>query len=400
MTLARTAETPPGLVLAAAGWPRWSRGNDAARAGRRARGMAMTLPVAVRPRAPLAALAVAVTAALVQALAGGSLSQSVAAFVALLVLVYSVASLRAGRVAAAGLRGRAGRRLGPDADRDRARQLRARARRLRVRGAADRRRVARSATRCAAARTGSPGSRTRPCASPVSARSGRRAAVAEERARIARELHDVVAHSVSVMVVQAARRRGRARPRPGARPRSRSSRSRTGRAGADRDAPPARRCCARTSRGRRARRSPGSAGLDALADGSAPPGCRSSSTVEGDARRSPPGVDLAAYRIVQEALTNTLKHGGGAARRVSIRYAPRTRSSSRSATTAPARRRRHGGGHGLVGMRERVALYGGTLEAGPRAGRRLPRPRAAPAALAMIRVLIADDQALCAAASG
>ena len=138
---------------------------------------------------------------------------------------------------------------------------------------------------------------------------GTRAAVAEERARIARELHDVVAHAISVMVCRRAggrrhARRDRSRAR-GARSRSR----RRGRAGARRDAPAARgaarddeerraRAAAQARAARRARR----AGARGRAAGRA--------ARRGRAVELPPGVDLSAYRIVQEALTNALKHAG------------------------------------------------------------------------------------------
>ncbi|MDQ3823425.1 MAG: hypothetical protein M3321_09320, partial [Actinomycetota bacterium] len=86
--------------------------------------------------------------------------------------------------------------------------------------------------------------------------------------------------------------------------------------------------------------------------------------VEGEPRRLPPGADLAAYRIVQEALTNALKHAGAARAEVAIRYGPDALDLS---VTNDGRVRRNGRlGHGLVGMRERVALYGGEFEAGPR----------------------------------
>ena len=91
--------------------------------------------------------------------------------------------------------------------------------------------------------------------------------------------------------------------------------------------------------------------------------------VEGDDRRCRPGIDLSAYRIVQEGLTNALKHANGAHAERDRSLRSRTASRSRSSTTA--RRRTAPGrsaGDGLAGMRERVALYGGTLDAGPRAG--------------------------------
>ena len=93
--------------------------------------------------------------------------------------------------------------------------------------------------------------------------------------------------------------------------------------------------------------------------------------VEGEPAPLPPGVDLSAYRIVQEALTNALKHAGPATRaRRSCATAPtRTRARDhRRRRAASAAVRRHGG-HGLVGMRERVALFGGDVEAGADGGR-------------------------------
>ena len=94
--------------------------------------------------------------------------------------------------------------------------------------------------------------------------------------------------------------------------------------------------------------------------------------VEGDPRPLPAGIDLSAYRIVQEGLTNALKHAGPARPRCVVRYGERRARARGDATTAAAASpAANGGGHGLVGMRERVALYGGDLEAGPRARGRL-----------------------------
>jgi signal transduction histidine kinase len=87
--------------------------------------------------------------------------------------------------------------------------------------------------------------------------------------------------------------------------------------------------------------------------------------VEGEAEALPPGVDLAAYRVVQEALTNAYKHAGPAHARVHIRYEPHELLLEVSDDGVGAGAAGDlGGGHGLVGMRERVALYGGDLEAG------------------------------------
>ena len=110
-----------------------------------------------------------------------------------------------------------------------------------------------------------------------------------------------------------------------------------------------------------------------------------------------PGVDLSAYRIVQEALTNALKHAGPASARVTVRYTDTELDieiaddgAGTSNGDVPA------GGHGLVGMRERVALFGGEMAAGRAAQRRLRGPRAAAdrEGRVSIRVLLADDQAL------
>jgi signal transduction histidine kinase len=106
--------------------------------------------------------------------------------------------------------------------------------------------------------------------------------------------------------------------------------------------------------------------IDALAEQVRAAGLPVDVVVEGEPRRLAPGVDLAAYRVVQEALTNALKHAGAARAEVSIRYGE---DALELAVTNDGRVRRDGRvGHGLVGMRERVALYGGELEAGPRPG--------------------------------
>ena len=113
--------------------------------------------------------------------------------------------------------------------------------------------------------------------------------------------------------------------------------------------------------------------------------------------RCPPAVDLAAYRIVQEALTNALKHARRRRRAWSGRATAPTPSSSRSTTTGAGRRATAAAtGTAWSGMRERVALCGGELDAGPRAGGGFAVRARAPARTAgvMIRVLLADDQAL------
>ena len=98
-------------------------------------------------------------------------------------------------------------------------------------------------------------------------------------------------------------------------------------------------------------------------------GVRVDLEIDGQRPQVPAGVDLSAYRIVQEGLTNVLKHAGNASARVRVRYEPDLVTveiaDDGRGSAAP---RRDDGGHGLVGMRERVAVYGGTLEAGPQAG--------------------------------
>jgi signal transduction histidine kinase len=89
--------------------------------------------------------------------------------------------------------------------------------------------------------------------------------------------------------------------------------------------------------------------------------------VAGPARELPPGVDVALFRLAQEALTNVLRHAHAGRARIVLRYDDAAvelsvEDDGRGGSSEPA------GGHGLIGMRERVALYGGTLSAGPRAG--------------------------------
>lgn len=191
-----------------------------------------------------------------------------------------------------------------------------------------------------------------------------RAALAEERARIARELHDIVAHCVSVMVVQAGAAEDLLdRDPPKARAPLRSVQE-TGR-----------QAVAELGRmlgllrGERARLAlkpqPGTADLAELVDHMAGIGLPVQLTVEGAARPLPPGVELTVYRVVQEALTNALKHAAPTIAQVQLRYDDQSvrvsvRDAGRSggAGTADANRV----GHGLIGMRERVGLYGGSLE--------------------------------------
>jgi signal transduction histidine kinase len=193
--------------------------------------------------------------------------------------------------------------------------------------------------------------------------SDARAAAGAERMRVARELHDAVAHNISVIAIQAG--------------------------GADgiveRDPERAAQCAAlieTVSReaivelGRLAGdpalgddRPAGLARVDALAERAREGGLPVEVAIEGEPRPLPAGLDLAAFRIVQEALANASKHAGDARARVVVRYEPRAveleiadDGHGVNGHAPPG----DGSGHGLVGMRERAALYGGTLQAGRR----------------------------------
>jgi signal transduction histidine kinase len=197
-------------------------------------------------------------------------------------------------------------------------------------------------------------------------------AVAEERGSIARELHDVVAHSVSVMVVQAGAARRIAKVDPEQAHDAISAIESTGRqalAEMRRLIGVLRRGDEPTSLGPQ----PQLADVGALVEQTREAGLPVTLEVEGEPRPLPAGVDLSAYRIVQEALTNIRKHAEPASARVRVRYDPRSLEievvdDGRGAAWrdgAPDGGADGNGGHGLIGMRERVALFGGQLEVGP-----------------------------------
>jgi signal transduction histidine kinase len=192
------------------------------------------------------------------------------------------------------------------------------------------------------------------------------AAVVVERGRIARELHDVVGHNVSMMVVQAG---AAARVLEGEQPNVRGALTaieQTGRQTVDE----MRRLIGvvRSDDGLALAPQPTLADLEQLAANVRDAGLPVEVRIEGLPTPLPPGVDLSAYRIVQEALTNTLKHAGPARATVTVRYEPSAvevevcDDGDGSGTGA-------GTGNGLIGMRERVALWGGELEAGRRGDR-------------------------------
>lgn len=197
-------------------------------------------------------------------------------------------------------------------------------------------------------------------------------ALAEERAQIARDLHDIVAHAMSVIAV------------------------RSGVARMVIDSDPAEAKAALAIIETTTRRSlhemrlivgvlrspgdqpaelspaPGLGDLDQLIADTAVAGVAARVEVAGQARSLPPAADLSAYRILQEALTNVVRHAGPTQARVVISYRPGgvslevTDDGPRESGSRPAVRT--GTGHGLIGMRERAALFGGSLEAGPHSG--------------------------------
>lgn len=191
-------------------------------------------------------------------------------------------------------------------------------------------------------------------------------AVADERARIARELHDVVAHSVSVMTVQAG---GVRRLLGGDHPRESEALATIEETGRRALAEMRRMVGVMREGGGGAPLEPqrGLAQLDSLAAEMRDAGLPVKVTVDGSIDGLPVGVDLSAYRIVQEGLTNALKHAGPAQAWVGVRRRP----ASIEVTVADNGRGpqdRGSAGNGLIGMRERVAVYGGTLVTGPREG--------------------------------
>jgi signal transduction histidine kinase len=189
------------------------------------------------------------------------------------------------------------------------------------------------------------------------------AAVAVERGRIARELHDVVAHNVSMMVVQA----GAAdRVLEGDQPDVR--RALAAIAGTGRETVDEMRLLlgvVRSDEGDGLSPQPGLADLDQLVSNVRSAGLHVDLRVEGERSPLSPGVDLSAYRIVQEALTNVLKHTETARVEVTVRYANDAVQVEVCDDGRP-REPTAGGGNGLIGMRERVAMLGGEFRAGAR----------------------------------
>ena len=193
-----------------------------------------------------------------------------------------------------------------------------------------------------------------------------KSAVTEERARIARELHDVVGHSVSVMTVQASAVRRLLRPDQQREREALMIVEQTGREALAE----MRRMVGVLRRPEEAPAlapQPSLEHLEGLVAQAREAGLPVELRIEGEPVQLPAGVDLTAYRLVQEGLTNAMKHAHAERTQVVVRYGDKDIEVS---VTDDGQGRGDGtsGGHGLVGMRERVSVYGGELEAGPRPG--------------------------------
>jgi signal transduction histidine kinase len=192
------------------------------------------------------------------------------------------------------------------------------------------------------------------------------AAVAEERARIARELHDVVGHSVSVMTVQASGVRRLLRPDQDREREALLVVERTGREALAE----MRRMVGvlrRPEEGPALAPQPSLDHLNRLVEQAREAGLPVELRIEGRASQLPAGIDLTAYRLVQEGLTNVVKHAEATRAEVLVDYG----DSYLEVTVSDNGKgvgNGDGGGHGLVGMRERVSVYGGELDAGPQTG--------------------------------
>ena len=188
-------------------------------------------------------------------------------------------------------------------------------------------------------------------------------AVAGERRRIAREMHDVVAHSISIMVVQAGGARRILATDPA---RAEHAAARIRQAGSDAlaemdillgvlDTAP------------ETKAPPTLDGLDELVARTRAAGLPVTLAVQGTRQPLPQGAELAVYRVVQEALTNAIKHAGGATTHVTLTWSPEALELCvADAGDGGPSPELTGAGHGLIGMRERIRVHGGELEAGPR----------------------------------
>jgi signal transduction histidine kinase len=191
-----------------------------------------------------------------------------------------------------------------------------------------------------------------------------RIAVAEERARIARELHDIVAHAVSVMVLQVGAVRHRL---PDSQREDRDALSHVEHAGRAALTEMRRLLNAMRGDGEDAELAPqpGLDRVDALIGEVSRAGLPVDLHVEGEPYALPRGIDISAYRIVQEGLTNALKHANAHHADVALQYAPdQLRIEVRDDGDGAGPPGANGAGYGLVGIHERVKLYGGEMSAG------------------------------------
>ena len=207
-------------------------------------------------------------------------------------------------------------------------------------------------------------------------------AVAEEQARVGRELHDVIAHTLSVIIIQA----GAADDVFGTSPEAARQALRSIGAAGRQALAELRRVLAavRPQPGEQDGWAPppGLSGLGALLDRVRAAGLTVTARIDGAPADLPAGLDLAAYRIVQEALTNTLKHARAQAAEVNLRYRPAglvLEVTDDGQPIAPAGQPGPAPGRGLIGIRERAALHGGTCDGRAAAGRRLRGPGQLPA---------------------
>jgi signal transduction histidine kinase len=190
-------------------------------------------------------------------------------------------------------------------------------------------------------------------------------AAAAERIRVARELHDVLAHSVSVMVIQTEAARAVAHADPHAAAEALRSVEKAGREALTemrRTVGVLRQENGGTADGP----TPGLADLRRLAERAREAGLPVEVAVLGRPTKLPAGLELVGYRVAQEAITNAIKHAGPATARVEVEYAPAAlRIDVTDTGCGPPAGAPGDLGHGLLGMRERVSLYGGTLLTGP-----------------------------------
>ena len=192
-----------------------------------------------------------------------------------------------------------------------------------------------------------------------------RRAVTEERLRIARELHDVIAHSMSVIAVQSAVGNHVIDTQPAEARQALAAIEATSRSALTE----MRRLLGVLRQEGEPRGSlapaPGLADLASLVSQVRDAGLQVWINVDGQRGPVPPGIDLSAYRIIQEALTNVLKHAAVSSANVTISYRPDSVTVEVTDSGPPGLSGKTGSGHGIIGMRERVAVFGGEFAAGP-----------------------------------